>query len=858
MSDLKPVNMNFSIRTLLFYIVYLTISQGLAAQQLAPGKEADDHSVEKALPGSGSLTGKVTDKSKGSPLEGASVYIPDLRVGAVVDASGIYKFNNLPSGSYLIEVHSVGFKTVTKTVTVSGPVTQDFTLSDESIEESPVVVTGLSKATLIKRSPVPIVAVSHDYITTNLSTNIIDAIAKVPGVSALTTGPNVSKPFIRGLGYNRILSLYDGVRQEGQQWGDEHGIEVDQYSVDKIEVIKGPASLTYGSDALAGVVNLIPSSPAPEGKTIGDIQAEYQTNNGLFGGSGMVASTKNGFEWLARVSHKQATNYQNKIDGRVFNTAYNETDANLAMGLHRRWGYSHLNLSLFDDLQEIPDGGRDSATGKFTQTITEAGDVRIVSDADLKSYTMTPLHQHVQHYRAYLTNNFIMGDSRLAVNLGFQRSVRREFSHPEEPYQDVAGLYLQLNSYSYDIKYYLPEFKGWNLTLGVNGMYQDNKVDKGTEFVIPSYHQFDIGPFALLKKTVGKLDIAGGARIDSRSFKNFALYSAPNPVTGFDMAVYGADTIGADFHFANYSHTFSGFTGSIGATYNFTEQFSLKANLSRGFRAPNIAEIGANGVHPGTGIYQIGSGDFKPEFSLQEDLGLEYTSSHVRATLSVFNNTISNYIYNQRLVSSAGDDSLSGNPSVPTYKFQQGKAQLYGGEFSLDIHPVRTLHIENTLSTVYALNKGIDPKLKTNENKYLPFIPPVHGLSELRLDWEARSSHLVNGFVKVQVAWYAAQNRAYTADNTESATPGYTLINAGIGAGITNGNGKTICNVYIMGNNLFDVAYYDHLSRLKYFLYSGDDSNPAHGIHNMGRNIALKLEFPLDFTLKNRSGEAGK
>jgi len=807
-----------------------------------------DHSI-LAQGVKGSLSGRVSEKDKGQGLSGASVYIPDLKLGAVADTGGYYKFNLLPSGSYLVEVHAVGHKTVTATILVSGPVVRDFVLTDQFIEESPVVVTGLSKATQIKRSPVPIIAITHEYIAANISTNIIDAIAKVPGVSALTTGPNVSKPFIRGLGYNRILTLYDGVRQEGQQWGDEHGIEVDQYGVDRIEVIKGPASLSYGSDALAGVVNLIPTQPAPEGKIIGNVQAEYQTNNGLYGGSEMIAATKNGFEWMARLSHKQATNYQNKIDGRVFNTAYNETDANLSLGLHRGWGYSHLSLSLFDDLQEIPDGARDSATGKFTQQITEAGDVAIVPDAALKSYAMTPLHQHVQHYRAYWTNNFILGDSRLAVNLGFQRSVRREFSHPEIPYQEVAGLYLQLNTYSYDVKYYLPEFDGWNFSLGVNGMYQDNNVTKGTEFIIPSYHQFDVGPFALLKKTFGKLDVSGGARFDSRSFSNFQLYTAPDPVTGFDKPVYGQDTAGADLHFVRYSHTFSGFTGSIGATYNFTEQFSLKANLSRGFRAPNIAEIGANGVHPGTGIYQIGSGDFKPEFSFQQDLGLEYTSRYAGATLSVFNNTISNYIYNQRLVSSNGGDSLNGTPPVPTYKFQQGKAQLYGGEFSLDIHPVKALHFENTVSAVYALNKGIDPKLRTDSNRYLPFIPPVHGLSELRMDWESRSHHIVNGFVKVQVAWYASQNRAYLADNTETATAGYALFNAGIGAGITNGRGKTLFNLYIMGNNLFDVAYFDHLSRLKYFLYSPTDTNPAHGIHNMGRNIALKIDFPLNFDL---------
>jgi len=143
----------------------------------------------------------------------------------------------------------------------------------------------------------------------------------------------------------------------------------------------------------------------------------------------------------------------------------------------------------------------------------------------------------------------------------------------------------------------------------------------------------------------------------------------------------------------------------------------------------------------------------------------------------------------------------------------------------------------------------VDAKLKTDSNRYLPFIPPVHGLSELRLDWDSRVHHLVNGFIKVQLAWYASQNRAYLADNTESATSGYALFNAGVGAGITNRKGRTICNVFVMGNNLFDVAYFDHMSRLKYFLYSADDTNPAHGIHNMGRNVALKVDFPLDFSL---------
>ena len=801
----------------------------------------------KHIPDKGSLSGRITEKGKGNPVPGTSVYIPDLKLGVIADSGGNYIFNNLPTGTYLIEVHSIGFKTMTRSVIIKASTTANFELTDEYVEESPVVVTGLSKATQIKRSPVPIVSVNHDFIVTNLSTNIIDAIAKVPGVSALTTGPNVSKPFIRGLGFNRILTLFDGVRQEGQQWGDEHGIEADQYGIDRIEVIKGPASLTYGSDALAGVVNLIPTPPASEGKMVGDIITEYQTNNGMFGGSAMLGATKNGFEWLGRISHKEATNYQNKIDGRIYNTAFNETDANIALGLHKKWGYSHLNMSLYDDLQEIPDGSRDSF-GRFTYQNTEADTLPrpVVPQSELTSYKITTLHQHVQHYRAYFTNNFALGNSHILVNLGFQRSVRREYSHPEAPYQDVAGLFLQLNTYSYDVKYYFPEMKGWNSTIGINGMYQDNNVTNGSEFIIPSYHQFDVGPFAMTKKTFDKLDISGGVRFDSRSFNNSELYTKPNPVSGFDMPVYGADTVGGDKPFSNYSRNFTGISGSVGATYNFTEKFSVKANISRGYRAPNISEISANGIHPGTFLYQIGNPGFKSEFSLQEDIGLAYSSKYLILNFSVFNNIISNYIYNQRLP----DSTIQ---TFPVYKFQQGKAQLYGGELSIDIHPVKALHFENSISAVYALNKGIDPKILTDSNKYLPQIPPLHGISELRYDFEFKQHHIVNGFVKVQLAYYAAQNRVYLTDNTETPTAGYALFNAGFGGGITNKKGKTVVNIYVMGNNLFDVAYFDHLSRLKYFYYGPNDTDPAHGIHNMGRNIAFKLDFPLDFNLKQNS-----
>ncbi|HAH22697.1 MAG TPA: TonB-dependent receptor, partial [Prolixibacteraceae bacterium] len=623
------------------------------------------------------LTGKVTDQETGEPIPGATIYIPDLKTGAVSDGNGLYKINNLPQGKLLIQVMFIGYKTAVERVDLATTQTMDFVLVQTAAEVNEVVVTGTSMANEIKHNPVPMVTVDRIGIQQNLSTNVIDAIAKLPGISAVTTGPNVSKPFIHGLGFNRVLTLYDGVRQEGQQWGDEHGIEVDENSVDRIEVVKGPASLTYGSDALAGVVNLIPAPPVPNGTIKGRVLADYQSNNGLSLGSVSLAGNDNGFVWSGTASHKQTTNYQNKYDGRVYGTAFKETDLNGNIGLTKHWGYANLNFSLFDDLQEIPDGSRDSLTRKFTKQITEADTFRpIVTGSELNSYKIATLHQHVQHYKVYSSNSFIIGDSKIGLILGDQQNVRREFSHPEHP--DLAGLYLVLNTFTYDLKYYLPEFNNWETTIGINGMAQNN-TNKGTEFIIPDYRQFDIGPFALVQRSLNKLALSAGVRYDLRRFNNDAMFVLPDPQNGFDRQV--SSPVGADHRFFKFNHTFSGFSGSIGATYKLSNCFLIKGNLARGFRAPNIAEISANGVHPGTLIYQIGNTGFKPEFSLQGDLGVSYSSTHVTGNAEIFTNTISNYIFNQKLLNDRGGDSIivTGNQ---TFKYQQAKAQLYGGEVS--------------------------------------------------------------------------------------------------------------------------------------------------------------------------------
>lgn len=376
-------------------------------------------------------------------------------------------------------------------------------------------------------------------------------------------------------------------------------------------------------------------------------------------------------------------------------------------------------------------------------------------------------------------------------------------------------------------------------------MYQNN-TNKGTEFIIPDYNLIDAGPFAFVRRTFDKLDISGGIRYDARIFANKAMFTGPNSQTGFDIQVNSAD--GTNQPFYRFNHTFSGMSGSIGATYTISNEFLIKSNVARGFRAPNIAELSANGIHPGTLIYQIGNTGFKSEFSLQEDLGISFTSSHVIGKIEVFNNNISNYIFNQKLLNNQGQDSIlvKGNQ---TFKFSQIKAQLYGWEASLDIHPhpLDWLHFENSISVIYALNEGGNGIHVTDSSKYLPFIPPLHTSSELRANVKRKFKHISSLYAKIGMEYFAKQDKVYAAYNTETPTPGYLLYNAGIGADITNSHGKVLVTINILGNNITDVAYQSHLSRLKYFEPYPNNLSGKNGIYNMGRNISLKLTMPLIF-----------
>jgi len=796
-----------------------------------------------------SLSGKITSDNK--PLFGATIYLSDLKTGAATKEDGSYIISNLPKGTYLIEVRLIDYALKTMVVKIDGNTVQDFTLIESENELQEVVVTGNSVAIETQNNPTPIVEVPHSYLEQNPSTNIIEAISKIPGVSGISDGQSISKPVIRGLGYNRVVTVVDGIRQEGQQWGDEFGIEVDPNSVDRIEILKGPGSLAYGSDAISGVINMIPEKPLPEGQMKGDVAYNFQTNNGLHNLTIHLAGTQKGISWSARVSGIMAHAYQNPNDGYVLNSQFNNFAYDGTIGIHRKWGFSQLHYSYFEMRTGIVEGARDS-TGAFVKQAMVNGqpDVITATHNDLTSYNMPDvIKQLIKHYKVVWDNSIALGQGRMVARFAWQQNSRQENNDITIP--ETSNIFYLLNTINYDLRYVSPEINHFNYSLGINGMSQ-NSVNKGTLLLIPEYDLFDFGAFAIVNKNINRLHLSGGLRYDVRQFHGHDDYIDSN---GNQLLSSDPNAI---HRFTAYNSNFSGISGSIGATYDVTKNVYLKGNIAQGFRAPNVAESGSNGIHDGTVVYEIGDPSLKAESSMQFDLAVGINSKDVTFEIDLFSNNISNFIHPVHLYTSSGADSLNsstpGFSGAPVFKYQQDDVSINGGEVVLDIHPsnLKWLDFYTAFSMVNSYLKN-----QPDSAKYLPFTPPSRLRSEITFNIKKVNNWFTNSYIRFGVMYSFEQKNVYQQSSVyqglssyelaASLAPSaaYFLMNAGIGTDI-NLKKKKICALYFSVNNIADVAYMDYMSRFKYYQANAGANNRV-GVYNMGRNFSIKLIVPIKF-----------
>ena len=665
------------------------------------------------------------------------------------------------------------------------------------LELKEVLVTGAVGDMKMKETPMPVMTLHAKELRQLPSTNLIDALAKHPGMAQITTGGGISKPVIRGLGYNRIVVVNDGIRQEGQQWGDEHGIEIDANEVEKVEVLKGPASLMYGSDAMGGVIVLKGMPTQPEGTIKGKISTEYQTNNGLLGASFNLAGNQKGFTWDARFSEKHAHAYRNRYDGYVPNSQFSERAFSLKAGLMRSWGFSNIKFGYYNLNPSIVEGERDTVTGEL---LSENGNPL--------SYRHGLPYQRVYHYKAVSESFIKLPLGHLKVIAGYQQNRRQEFEESADEY----GLYLQLHTLNYDVRYVSEEKAGWKFSTGVNGMGQKS-INLGEEYLIPDYALFDAGVYVTASKSLNRWNLSGGLRFDYRYLNAKGLIEDD------------------EVRFEDFTRHFMGVTGSLGATCEITEGLDLKLNLARGYRAPNISELASNGEHEGSLRYEIGNHEFKPEYSLQADLGLNYATRYFELHGAVFANHISNYIYLHRI------DSII-EPDLMTFAYAQGEAMLIGFEAGLDIHPFHALHVGSSFSYVNAQLLH-----QPEEMKWLPMTPAPRLSVDMKYELTHDGKVFNNAYLAARMDWYLEQDHYYAAYDTETKTPSYLLLGLSAGTDVLI-KGKKVAELALIVDNLTDVCYQDHLSRLKYA-----DLNVMtgrQGVFNMGRNVVFHLTIPIE------------
>ncbi len=783
-----------------------------------------------------SLTGKVTDADNGETLVGASIFIAELRLGATSDTQGDFRIDKLPKGIFTVQVSFVAHKTMVAKIKIEAETRQDFTMQNSANMLEEVIVSGSATKTIIKESPIPIAAISQMQLLRNSATNLIDAVAKSPGMSQVTTGAGLSKPIIRGLGFNRVITMHDGVRQEDNQWGEEHSIQIDEYSIDRYEIIRGAGSLMYGSDGLGGVMSVISPRPVEEGKIMGRVLTNYQFNHNLIGLSAQLAGNKNGFAWLVNTSTKSANNYRNANDGRVYSSNFTDPiNFNSIVGLNKKWGYSRIHFLRSYQKYNIIIGTRD-ATGRFTTTsILPDGSTtdRPTTDSELSTRDFIPHNSQRLINSKVSWNNLVnlKNGASLSGIVSFAQNRRSEYGEVTRPWQAQLDLFLR-TSY-YDVRYNLAAINNWEINIGTNGMYQSLK-NQGFQVLYPDYKLFDNGLFAFAKKSYDRLKVSGGLRYDFRTLDIAKLYIDTNG--NFQGTSQGPNSE----RFAGFKNTYQNLSASLGAVYNLTEKLAIRANASRGFRAPTVPELSSNGVHAGTFRYEIGNIKAIPEVAIQGDLGLSYENKNWYAEVSVFQNSIQNYTYSERVQNKAGKDSLYGG-DTPVFRYTQGTARLRGLEGTITYNPAQARWFAITQS--YSAVFGDNLAAKSESAQFLPFMPPPRWILQFKLTKNRFKNNFRNLYFNLDIEHNQRQERFLAAFNTETATPAYSLIHLGTGGDVVNSSKKTLLSVYLSVNNIFDVAYQAHQSRLKYL-----DLNKATGrtgVFNMGRNVSLKVVVPI-------------
>ena len=588
------------------------------------------------------VEGTVIDNDTKQGMALVNAYVPNLEKGSITDENGAFKITGLPSGNYKILFSMLGYETQSINITI--PIKEPLTIvmTSSAIEMEDIIIsTPFHKLQSENVMKVELQKMSN--LKSNGAVTLTDGLSNMAGVETITTGLSIGKPVIRGLSSNRVLVYTQGVRLENQQFGDEHGLGINDAGMESVEVIKGPASLLYGSDALGGVLYFNPEKFANNNTATGDISGNYYSNTqGYSTNTGFKQSGDN-YKFLFRGSLAEHSDYKTK-DYRVTNTRFREQDFKAGIGYQESTFKTEF---------------------RYNVNYSKIGIPELLGEQSTNKTPLIPFQEITNQVLSSKTTVFF-NNSSLDINLGFIYNSRKEFSEEALAGENLeAGLQFKLKTFNFDVKYNLPKLGMLETIVGTQGMTQTNS-NYGTEELIPDATTNDIGFLAVSHIDFEKANVQFGVRFDNRTIQVLK----------------------------GINRDFNSFNGAIGVKTNLFENLTARLNLASGFRAPNLAELTSDGVHEGVNRYELGNANLKNEQNIQLDLALEYKNDHFELFVNGFYNLVNNYIF-----ISPNGNTIDNNPA---YDYIQNDAKLYGGEAGLHIHPhpLDWLHFESSFETV--------------------------------------------------------------------------------------------------------------------------------------------------------------
>ncbi len=661
------------------------------------------------------LSGTITDSKTNETLPNASVYIPGLNRGTTADDNGKYLLKNIPAGKYIVKFSFLSYSDLVKEISYDkGKISLDAQLDPESpVCLHQVVITAGTYSTQ-DETAIKIETLDKKDIEGFGGVSLIKDIARIPGIDAISKGNGIATPIIRGLSTTNILVLNNGVKMQNFQFSVNHPYLIDEFGVERIEIVKGPASLLFGSNAVGGALNMIKESPALKNKYKSDFNVIFNSNTqGYVTNAGIKASPGNMFFGL-RAGTKNHRDYTDGNNNIVPNSRFNEKSIKFFTGISK----DNFVSKFFMDYNMM----------KLGLTVPPA--IKLFTDNSRKNEFW---YQDLSNILISSKNILYINNFRNEININFQTNNRKLYENPNssEVFNTVDML---LNTWTYEAKT-TKKIGDHNLIAAFQGLSQKNQNSDVPEHVLPDFVLNDYAVMGLFQLNYYKIFHSQlGLRYDAR---HIVIPKQENIKTDIDK------------YFKNISY-------SAGFTVDLNKHFLLRANLASGYRTPSIAELSQDGGHGAR--YEIGNPDLSPQRNYEGDLSIHFHNPKIKFEFSTFYNKINHYIF----LSPTKDTSANG---LPVFRYLQTDATLYGYEANTGFFPANWINISIAYNYLNA---------QKNNGEYLPLIPQNKLRANVSTIHKLKNKVFKTIELDIDGLYAFAQNKH---DAFETDTPAYKIFN---------------------------------------------------------------------------------